>query len=991
MKILEYSDLDISGLGRQYQKLIGFLEKDDFQSAQVKKLAGHGLYRAKLDDSNRLLFKIMEYEGARHALILEVVRNHAYEKSKFLNGAKPNESSILPVDKPGLAREALPSLVYVNPLDRRFHLLDKIISFDPWQDEVYREPAPLIVIGPAGSGKTALTLEKMKVAAGEVLYVTLSRYLADNSRNIYYGNRYENDGQELTFLSFREYLETMRVPEGREIAYSAFARWLMRFPRQQRVADAHRLYEEFRGVVTGSVIDKPWLSRDDYLGLGVRQSIYPEAERGLVYDLFEKYLAFLRGNGLYDPNILAHDYLGLVRQTYDFVVVDEVQDMTNVQLHLVLQSLKRPGNFILSGDSNQIVHPNFFRWSNLKSMFYASEPVETQKVTRILQSNFRNSVALTNLANALLRIKQKRFGSIDKESNYLMKSVSADAGEVVFVRDSEKAKRDLNQKTRKSTSFAVLVMRDEDKADARRFFDTPLLFSIQEAKGLEYENVILVNFISSERANFSEIINGVNPDGLEGDLEYRRARDKTDKTLEAYKFYVNSLYVAITRAVRRLYLIESDTGHPLIRMLGIKDLREMASIEMKESSTADWQAEARRLELQGKQEQADQIRRDIIKTKPVPWEVCTPEKVTDLLGLSNKEASQKPRKTLFEYALFHDEPMLIRALSGQGFDKAGRIYYLKDGRMLLNHSLYKQQKMQFSGQYLQRYSGAYFKEVIRECELYGVDHRNVFNKTPLMMAARAGNAALVRELLGAGADTELTDNYGLTAWQWALQRIIEDKKFAQAGFPAVHELLAPSMVSLKVNGQLVKIDRRQGEFLLFHVFFAAFRSLISSGYADIFGGCADTVPLPAVAIAYILGSLPGSVIPDYRKKRAYISALLSKNESDSANAYGKKLFTRKNRGHYILNPGLSIRRKEDWIDIYDHANIGHILKMCGEGDNGFRGDILCLLSVRGARPNHASRPGPERQTRQPVKDSGAVSPLRPDTGEENRGLPPDIR
>ncbi len=946
MQILEYSDLDISRVERQYRKLIGFLEKDDFHSAQVKKLTGNGsgegLYRAKLDDANRLIFRMMTYGGERYALILEAVLNHAYEKSKFLNGARVDEAKIVATSVPETPSvpetETLPSLVYVNPSNRRFHLLDKIISFDPGQDEIYRLPAPLIIIVPAGSGKTALTLEKMKSAAGEVLYVTLSRYLADNSRNIYYSNRYENDGQEISFLSFREFLETMRVPEGREVAYSAFARWLGRFPRQQRVPDAHRLYEEFRGVITGSVIDKPWLGQDDYLGLGVRQSIYPEAERGLVYGLFEKYLQFLRENGLYDPNILAHDYLGLIRPAYDFVVVDEVQDITNVQLQLILRSLKRPGNFILSGDSNQIVHHNFFRWSNLKSMFYTSGSVEAKKVTRILQSNFRNSVALTNLANALLRIKQKRFGSIDRESNYLMKSVSVDAGDIVFLKDSDRAKRDLNQKTRRSTSFAVLVMREEDKEAARRFFDTPLLFSIQEAKGLEYENVILVNFISNERASFGEIVSGVNPDDLEGDLEYRRAHDKTDKALEAYKFYVNSLYVAITRAVRRLYLIESDTGHPLVRMLGIRDPRETASIEVKQSSTADWRAEARRLELQGKQEQADQIRREILKTQPVPWEVCTPEKVIELLDTCNKKKnSQKARKALFDYALFHDEPMLIRTLSGQGLDKAKRIYYLKDGHMLLNHSLYKQQKVQFSGQYLQRYSGNYFKEIMRECELYGVDHRNAFNKTPLMMAARAGNTALVRELLSAGADTELTDNYGLTAWQWALQRIIEDKKFAQVGFPAVHDLLAPSMLSLQVDGKLIKIDRKQGEFLLFHVFFTAFRSLISSGYTDI-------VPLSAVAIADIMDFLPESVIPDYRKRRTYISALLSKNEADSSNPFGKKLLTRKNRGHYILNLGLSIRQKEVWIDIYNHANIGLAVSFCGEEDKHFREEVISLLS-----------------------------------------------
>ena len=50
---------------------------------------------------------------------------------------------------------------------------------------------------------------------------------------------------------------------------------------------------------------------------------------------------------------------------------------------------------------------------------------------------------------------------------------------------------------------------------------------------------------------------GVSEADLEGDdLAYRRARDKSDKSLELYKFQVNALYVAMTRAVETLMLVE---------------------------------------------------------------------------------------------------------------------------------------------------------------------------------------------------------------------------------------------------------------------------------------------------------------------------------------------------------------------------------------------------------------------------------------------------
>jgi hypothetical protein len=74
---------------------------------------------------------------------------------------------------------------------------------------------------------------------------------------LYYSHHYENDEREITFLSLREYLETLHVPTGKEMRYGVFGQWVSRIPRQQRVADAHKLYEEFRGVITGSATDQP--------------------------------------------------------------------------------------------------------------------------------------------------------------------------------------------------------------------------------------------------------------------------------------------------------------------------------------------------------------------------------------------------------------------------------------------------------------------------------------------------------------------------------------------------------------------------------------------------------------------------------------------------------------------------------------------------------------------------------------------------------------
>jgi superfamily I DNA/RNA helicase len=231
----------------------------------------------------------------------------------------------------------------------------------------------------------------------------------------------------------------------------------------------------------------------------LRQSIFPHDERGVVYSLFLKYLAFLKECGFYDTNILTWQYLPNARAAYDFAVIDEVQDLTNVQIYLILKHLRKPNDFIIGGDANQIVHPNFFSWAHIKTLFYLGGVGDGKEIIRILHTNYRNSPQVTEIANRLLLIKNARFGSIDRESNYLVRCISENDGDRVLLSADASVLQELNAKTRKSTRFAVLVLRQEDKAAARVHFQTPLVFSIQEAKGLEYENIILFNYVFSGR------------------------------------------------------------------------------------------------------------------------------------------------------------------------------------------------------------------------------------------------------------------------------------------------------------------------------------------------------------------------------------------------------------------------------------------------------------------------------------------------------------
>ena len=104
--------------------------------------------------------------------------------------------------------------------------------------------------------------------------------------------------------------------------------------------EAHAVFEEIRGVITADAAGP--LGREAYLALGIRQSIYGAEQRESVFALYQRYRQWLVEAQLFDLNLVAFDALALALATprYDFIVVDEVQDLTPVQLALVLR--KRP-------------------------------------------------------------------------------------------------------------------------------------------------------------------------------------------------------------------------------------------------------------------------------------------------------------------------------------------------------------------------------------------------------------------------------------------------------------------------------------------------------------------------------------------------------------------------------------------------------------------------------------------------------------------------
>ena len=530
--------------------------------------------------------------------------------------------------------------------------------------------------------------------------------------------------------------------------------------------------------------------------------------------------------------------------------------------------------------------------------------------------------------------------------------------------------RDLDACTRGSVHHAVVVLRDEDKMGARAHFRTPLVFSVHEAKGLEYPHVILYALVSNQRAAYAEVCSGVTPADLTVDeLHYSRAKDKGDKSLELYKFYVNALYVAMTRAVDSLTLVESDTAHPLLGLLGLKEAtaeNAQASAPVQTSTREEWAQEARKLELQGKEEQARAIRDAFLQVKATPWAPWSDVQMQELLprALDPKQPSGKPRQTLMDYALWHGQQVWVEQLALKArFQPAlnlapgGEFGQVRIDDMM--GDFVRQEQLAWRAvaalrhRHLQPYAAHNFKDLLRQCDTYGVDHRTPTGATTLMLAARAGNLPLVDALLLRGADPLLEDEFGHTPWLAVLGRALEDIEFASRSIAPMFERIAPATLDVQTDGRLVRLERHQGEFWLLSMMLAGIKTLRTR--------CAAR-PLPAYKyqqgffaehIWRTLECLPEHLWKTQRRKRSYINAVLARAEAQSLYQPARRLWLRTATGHYLPNPLMQLRTHTPegpgWRPVYEVLNLPWVDAAWAQPEKRWYPSMATLLEAASRR------------------------------------------
>ncbi|MEO6833679.1 MAG: hypothetical protein ABI378_13745, partial [Chitinophagaceae bacterium] len=404
---------------------------------------------------------------------------------------------------------------------------------------------------------------------------------------------------------------------------------------------------------------------------------------------------------------------------------------------------------------------------------------------------------------------------------------------------------------------------------------------------------------------------------------FARARDKENKELDTYKFYINSLYVAMTRAVRNLYVVEQATKHPLLQLLGLVKLKEQTSLKEAKSSLDDWKLEARKLELQGKKEQSDAVKQLIAKQEHKV--VLTDEELAQLKtdALNPEHFNNQAKKKLFAYAISTSDHGILHQLEAHKFPDARKYFEKLDREFNLYAADCLADKIDAKNRYIVQ---------------HGVNFKNSFGANGLFPSVAGGALKSLKFLTEAGADRLARDNQSITPLQYAImvysaetmtQHFLKKKsdsfkpRFDVRFFGPVYNMLRTHTLAIEAENRFIRIGSHTMEYFLLN-FVAGMINYIVDVKSDIARKQFEKLDTPWARetlaqelhsfqlglsmddIMQFIELIPNTILPDFRKKRTYVNSILSKNEVNGNDPYNRKLFKRMARGIYRVNPGLRL-------------------------------------------------------------------------------------
>ena len=320
----------------------------------------------------------------------------------------------------------------------------------------------------------------------------------------------------------------------REITYPVFK--LELWPKMKKTSkekvDYHPtlVWTEIRSFIKGSaealLSKKGELSLEDYESLGKKKAPNFSADRKVVYDLYRVYQRERSSKRMFDEADLVyniHKRLQLITApewSVHQIYVDETQDFTQAELSLLIRCCRSPNELFFTGDTAQsIMRGISFRFNDLKSLFHHARKaagitddqnnfITVPKKLYQLTHNYRSHAGILRLASSVVDLLltyfpdsfdrlQKDEGLFEGPRPVLLESCSPTDLAMILQGNQRQSSR-----IEFGAHQVVLVASNEAREALPDELSQGLVMTIYEAKGLEFDDVLIYNFFKDSQVNY---------------------------------------------------------------------------------------------------------------------------------------------------------------------------------------------------------------------------------------------------------------------------------------------------------------------------------------------------------------------------------------------------------------------------------------------------------------------------------------------------------
>ncbi|KIN94752.1 hypothetical protein M404DRAFT_372448 [Pisolithus tinctorius Marx 270] len=350
------------------------------------------------------------------------------------------------------------------------------------------------------------------------------------------------------------------------------------------------VFSEFMGVIKGSetAFNSPngILDRQTYVNLSTRAYPVFAEDRHSLYSTFESYSKLkceLYGYDVADRTYAILKGLSLKGQQVDYLYVDEVQDNLIIDTILLRNLCKNPNGLFWAGDTAQTISAgSTFRFADLKAFIHRAEAAGSMAIQKScaapevfeLAINYRSHGGIVNCAQLIVKLITG-FWPDSIDTLQPERAMLGGPKPVFFSgwQDEtfpyEPFFSGLRGNRELGAEQCILVRDNAVREKIReRFGDVAVILTLQESKGLEFDDVFLYNFFEGSAATFSQwrIVLMAYSD-QENTLSCNTGRSPHSVLCTELK----NLYVGITRARKRLYLMDYSRNSEPMRELWSKE------------------------------------------------------------------------------------------------------------------------------------------------------------------------------------------------------------------------------------------------------------------------------------------------------------------------------------------------------------------------------------------------------------------------------------